>query len=345
MKLTILFDISHPAHLHFFRNSILKLDRMGVQCLVVARDKDITLDLFDYYGLNKFLVYKISPLKSLFGFLNIFFSQIICFTKLFRSYKIHCCLGIQSEALSIAAKFFSIPCLVFTDTESAVYTNFILSKFSSTVFTPQCYLGSFGIKHKKYNGYHELAYLHPNNFTPDLDVLKSLGIKDNEKYIIFRFVSWKALHDLGQSGFTLRQKFSLISKLNKNFRVFISSEGDLPNELESYKIPLLPNKIHDALFYASLYIGEGATMASESVVLGTPAIYVNTLTAGTIIDQQNRFELLNHFNNHKGVLNKALEILSLNNHDTENIKNQNIVISSMIDVTDFIVRNVKSFSK
>ena len=35
--------------------------------------------------------------------------------------------------------------------------------------------------------------------------------------------------------------------------------------------------MHNALKYASLFVGEGATMASECAILGTPAIYVNSL--------------------------------------------------------------------
>ena len=42
------------------------------------------------------------------------------------------------------------------------------------------------------------------------------------------------------------------------------------------------------MFYITqLFIGEGATMASECAVMGTPSIYINSLTAGTLEDQEN----------------------------------------------------------
>ena len=70
-------------------------------------------------------------------------------------------------------------------------------------------------------------------------------------------------------------------------KVIISSEGELPVELEKYRVKISPERMHDLLSFASLYIGEGATTASECAMLGTPAIYVNVLDAGTLQEQEN----------------------------------------------------------
>ena len=40
------------------------------------------------------------------------------------------------------------------------------------------------------------------------------------------------------------------------------------------------------VYQLDLYIGEGATMASECAMLGTPAMYINTLGAGTLEEQE-----------------------------------------------------------
>ena len=45
-----------------------------------------------------------------------------------------------------------------------------------------------------------MAYLHPNYFTPNIDIYKKLGIDEGQKYAIIRFVSSDALHDLGYGG-------------------------------------------------------------------------------------------------------------------------------------------------
>tara|TARA_B100000315_G_C14584869_1_gene592441 strand:+ start:2797 stop:2976 length:180 start_codon:yes stop_codon:yes gene_type:complete len=54
--------------------------------------------------------------------------------------------------------------------------------------------------------------------------------------------------------------------------------------------------MHDVLYYATLYIGEGATMASECAMLVTHAIYVNSLTAGTL-EKQEEYGLIYGFRN------------------------------------------------
>ena len=50
-------------------------------------------------------------------------------------------------------------------------------------------------------------------------------------------------------------------------------------------------------------------MASEAAVLGTPAIYVNSLTMGYIEDEQ-RYGLLHHFTNGRAALDKVRELLA-----------------------------------
>ena len=51
----ILFDLGHPAHVHYFKNLIKLLKKNGNQVLIVAREKDVTHSLLKYYGI--FLIY------------------------------------------------------------------------------------------------------------------------------------------------------------------------------------------------------------------------------------------------------------------------------------------------
>ncbi len=83
---------------------------------------------------------------------------------------------------------------------------------------------------------------------------------------ILRFVSWSAFHDVGQAGFSDDEKIYLVTELSKHIKVFISSENELPDRLLQYKINIPPERMHDALAYATLFIGEGATMTSECAV-------------------------------------------------------------------------------
>ena len=58
------------------------------------------------------------------------------------------------------------------------------------------------------------------------------------------------------------------------------AKNPLPPEFDKYAFKLAPDRLHHALFYATMYIGEGATTASECAMLGTPALYVNTISVG-----------------------------------------------------------------
>jgi len=122
-----------------------------------------------------------------------------------------------------------------------------------------------------------MAYLHPKYFKPCAEIYKFLNIYPGEKYVVIRFVSWDATHDVGEIGLTNKNKKKLINELIKHAKVIISSESSLPSDLKKYQIQIPAEKMHDVLNYADLYIGEGGTTASECACLGTPNILINSL--------------------------------------------------------------------
>ncbi len=130
--------------------------------------------------------------------------------------------------------------------------------FSRTILTSDYEHLLNSSKAIRYAGYHELAYLHPKRFVPDIRVLDELGVKENERYIILRFVSWNASHDHGHKGISYGNKIKAVKEFSKFARVFISSESELPVDLKRYKINIEPHRMHDAMAYASLIFGESA---------------------------------------------------------------------------------------
>lgn len=83
-------------------------------------------------------------------------------------------------------------------------------------------------------------------------------------------------------------------------------------------------------------------MASECAMLGTPAIYVNSLSAGTLAEQE-RFELLYGFRNSDGVLEKALGLIKLPGLKEEWQKRRQRILSEKIDVTAFMVWFIENY--
>ena len=80
------------------------------------------------------------------------------------------------------------------------------------------------------------------------------------------------MHDYQEEGFDLKHKLKLIQMLSEHGKVLISSESPLPSLLREYQSTIPVNEIHHVMAFASLVIGESATMASEAAVLGVPAV-------------------------------------------------------------------------
>ncbi len=164
----------------------------------------------------------------------------------------------------------------------------------------------------------------------------------NTKYVIIRFVSWNASHDIGQKGMTLSFKKRLVNEISKYAEVIISSEDKLPEEFKKYQFKIHPDKMHNVLAFASLFIGESSTMASESACLGTPAIYINSLEVGYCTEQE-EYGLLYNFRSPEGVLEKSLELIKTHNLKQKYIIAHEKMLSEKINVTAFLVWFVENY--
>ena len=239
--------------------------------------------------------------------------------------------------------------VTFTDTENAVVSNAVSFPLTHHLVVPSCFKKPIKRKTITYNGYHELAYLHPKYFSPDPSVLSLLCMKEGDKFVILRFVSWESGHDVGHSGLSLDMKRKAVSMFSRHARVFISSESELPPDLEPYKAPISPKQIHDALYYATMLYGESATMASECAILGTPAIYLDDAGRGYTDEQETMYGAVFNYtesleDQEKSIL-KGIDILK-----TENIKDlwrekRNRLLRDKIDVTGFVTDLVEKLAE
>lgn len=336
----ILIDIGHPAHVHYFRNFIKIMESKGHSFLIIARDKEVTFRLLNAYNIP-FL----SRGKGGTGFIRKFKYMLqgdFIIYKAVKDFKPDLFLSFGSPYAAHVSRILRKPHISFNDTEHALLGHLLYFPFTDTVLTPRSFLKEMGKKHIKFNGFMELCCLHPKYFNPDINFLTEIGINNDEKFILFRFVSWEASHDFGKTGLDNDFKIQLINALVKYCKVFISAEGILPPELEKYRLNIAPEKIHDLIYFASLYVGEGATTASECAVLGTPAIYVNILDAGTLQEQKN-LGLLYSFRNTSGVLEKAIELIKTPNLKEVWNKRRAKMISEKIDVTALMVWFIENY--
>ncbi|MGD9006073.1 MAG: DUF354 domain-containing protein [Desulfobacterales bacterium] len=275
--MVVLFDIVHPAHVHFFKHIIRGLQKAGHKTLVVARDKDVTLALLNHYGLDYITVGQ-SGRKSRFSQLKELLYRDWVIWKIARDFKVNVILtrnpaGVQAARLTGALGIFD------TDDGRAAGIHFrAAAPFADIITTPDCLEENFGRKHITYPGYKQCAYLHPDHFKPDPAVMKILGVNSDQKYFLVRFVDMIASHDTGEAGLSYDDKIRIVEHLMRFGRVFVSSEGRLPEKWQSLKIKIPPHTLHDALAYATLCVGDSQTMAAEAAMLGTPSLRVSTFS-------------------------------------------------------------------
>ncbi len=335
----ILIDIGHPAHVQLFKNFAWEMEKREHKVLFTTRDKEMTVYLLKQYGFEYLSLGK--HYKTLKGKIWGLIKYDFLMYNVARKFKPDIFLSAGSVYAAHVVFLFRKPHISLEDTGNMEQIR-LYKPFTKIILTSYSFHRNLGKKQIRYGGYHELAYLHPNWFKPNPDILDILGVSKDEKYVIMRFVSWSASHDVGHSGLSLEMKRRAVKELSKYAKVFISSEEELSDDLKPYQIKIPPEKMPDALYYATLYIGEGATMASECAMLGTPAIYINPLPAGTIEDQEN-YGLLFHYKEATDISEKANELLSIPDIKQEWQKRRQKMLTEKIDVTAFMVWFVENY--
>jgi hypothetical protein len=344
--MNILIITGHPAQIHNFKYIKWELEKNGHKVFWLATIKDISKYLLDNYEISHFILKK--PGESLFSKIFVFLKNTLTTYKIIRKYKIKFIISRVSPYGSLAGKISKTPHVALADTESAGIYDSIFTKLVSVFMTSKSFKRQLRKKQIRFDGNIELFYLHPNRFNPlpKKDISGLLGIEENQPYIIMRFVSWDAYHDKGLSGFTDENKLKAVEEFSKYARVFISAENILPTELEPYKISIPPERMHDVLAYAKMFFGESATMASESAVLGIPAIYLDKYGRG-YTDEEGNYGLVSNFRND---INSQLEAIAkgieqLKNLDLETqikVKHSKFM-NNKIDVTSFMVWFVDNY--
>ncbi|CAN5397885.1 DUF354 domain-containing protein [soil metagenome] len=340
----VLIDIGHPAHVHLFRNFI-KEYKDG--CIVTVKDIPSAKDLLKLYGIEYFELG--NKKDSLLGKLQKQFSYNYEVLKIVKKEKIRFGMG-TSITIPHVSKFSSMSSIVFDDDDDKVqpFFTYFAHPFTDTLLSPEALKGT---RRKKdtifYAGYHELAYLHPNRFTPDPKVLMESGIQENEKFYILRFNSFKAHHDIGVKGLSIENKRKLISELKKHGKILITTEREMDDEFKQYQIKVPQDRIHSLIYYSSMLIGDSQTMTSEAAVLGTPALRCNTF-AGRISylqEEEDKYKLTFGFlpENFEKMFVLMKELLNRSDLKEEWNKRRMKLLSEKIDVTSFMLWFINNY--
>jgi hypothetical protein len=352
----LLFSLNHPAHYYLFKYIIRGFRDNGDEVVLVIRQKDILEKLLksegqDYIKINE---KKKRDSNTVSIILNSMFELVIQNLNLLKQvqkFKPQILLGTDISITHIG-KLINIPSFVYNEDDFEINRLFCFSSYPFADFIIAPIYTSVGPYKKKkipYNGIQKMSYLNPKYFLPNNNILKKLKIKEKQNYFIIRLVSLTSVHDVegNHKGINNNLLRKIINKLNKRGKVFISTEITLPVDLKPYELKIAPNKMHDLMYYASLFIGDSQSMCAESGILGTPFIRFN--------DFVGKIEYLNDLeNNYKlgwGVKTdqpeKVLKIIdklfSDPNYKEKWVEKKRRLFKEKIDLTAFSISLIKNF--
>ncbi len=344
-----LFYLGHPAHFHLFKNVINELKK-NHRVLILIKSKDILEELLHNQGLEYVNILSEGRGDSYAGIALGLIKRDWRLLKYCIQEKPDLLLGSSTE-ISHVGTILRIPSVIFSEDDASVIPIFsnLTYPLAHQILSPEvCNNGSWNSKSIKYKGYHELAYLHPNHFEPNKDVVERYFRIDTPFFLI-RFAKLTAYHDTGVRGINNRLAKKIIEILSKKGRVFITSERHLPEIFESYRIAINPLDMHHVMAFASLYIGDSQTMAAEAGVLGTPFIRFNDFVGriGYLNDLENKFQLGYGIvpDCPAALLAKIEDLVCMDNLKSVFAKRRQTMLQEKIDVAQFFIWFIENYPK
>ena len=342
--MNLLIDIGHPAHVHLFKHFAWIMQKKGHNVLFTAREKEYEVYLLTKYGFEfkSFGKHYRSKIGKIWGLFKFNLQLLVVSLK----FKPDFFISHGSIYAAHVSWIMQKPHISLEDTGNMEQVS-LYKPFTEVILTSTSFKKDLGSKQLKYNGYHELAYLHPIFFKPDDSVLSRLKLRKGESYMIMRFVFWGASHDIGHEGISMNNKIRALNEFLKFAKIFISSEGKLPPELEPYRFKIKPEYMHDALAFADLVYGESATMASEGAMLGVPSIYLDNKGRYYTRELEDKYGLVFNFTetleDQERSIQKGVEILKTKGMRDKWQKRRKKMLEDKIDVTDFMVWFVEHY--
>jgi predicted glycosyltransferase len=322
------------------------MERRGHLIRVTARDKDVTRQLLNAYAIPYQPVGNPQSMRK--GLIREWALRDWLIFKEARRFDPDCLMGVLNPAVAHSSWLLGRTSVIFNDSEPEAVgfpiADILTIPFSSTIISPTSMRHDYGKKGIRVRSYKELAYLHPQNFSPDVNILRELCLCP-EEYVILRFIGWQAYHDHWKNGLSLKAKRMLIDELGKSSKVLISSESQLPKDLERYRLNITPDKLHHLIFYAKMLVCDSQTMATEAAILGTPAIRCNSFVGkkdmGNFQELECRYHLLLNYRDEEKAVEKAKELVE--SADIKDVwrERREICLKDKIDLSRFMVDYVE----
>ncbi|WMW23246.1 DUF354 domain-containing protein [Methanolobus mangrovi] len=331
----VLFDIGHPKDVNVFKGVISELNDKGHEVQVFARAKENTRRMLDDLGIEYHLCNYYSHILGKALGIPINDYRLYKFSK---DFKPDIFVSPGSPYSAHVSRLLGKPHIAFPDTEIAGIVMKLTFPFTDKIYTSTSFFIDLGPKQERFEGYYEMAYLHPKYFTPNESVLDKYELTDD--YIVLRLSALGSHHDVGARGFNFESEDdlqNLITVLERYGRVIIFSEIDDWQLIEKHRLNINPKDLHDILYFAKMYIGEGATMASESAILGVPSIYVSNTKRGYLNELESKYDLVYTIEDKNVAIQKAESLFEDSDLNLKWQEKSQHLYNNTVDIVEFIV--------
>ncbi len=263
----VVVTLCRPTDAHFYQPVVAAVAERGHDVSVFVRDDDGLTRFLDANGIDYEVLAPVGRTPPSRLWTQAFFEARLAARLRGRNPDV--LTGIGGVTAAHLSSLLGARSVVFADAETAPDPR-LVRRFADEIHTPSAFDGTFGSIHWRYDGYHELAYLHPRRFDPDPASVRNVDIDPNAPFFLL---------EVGESdevdGFSAEGRTTLASYLSTYGTVHALGEGRVDRELVSSRLDAADPALHDVLAFADLYVGTDATRATEAALLGTPAVRLN----------------------------------------------------------------------
>jgi predicted glycosyltransferase len=337
----LLFDITHPVNVYFFKDLIRRFSQEGSQVLVTARDKDVTLELLSSFGIPHVPISR--QQRGLLGMAKELFQRNLRLIGLARRFRPDVMVASEGGvSVGPVGMMLGIPQVVFDQVDIAPLQQLVGLTFARTICTSSSYRRHYGSRHVRFRGFLVQSYLDPRRFRPDLAAIRQAGIEPTQPLIVLRLVRWSASHDRQNSRKALatQRLVQAVDRLSRFGRVLISSEEPLPPSLAPHANPVPAIHLHSLLACASLVLAEGGTVGVEAGVLGTPAICFHTYDFGYLRALEQKYRVIRRVASSQEALDLAEVLLEQDDLRRRWSERAKALFEDTVDVAEVMYRLV-----
>jgi Uncharacterized protein conserved in archaea len=346
--MNILFYLSHPAQFHFAKNIISNLKRDGNNVVILIKTKDVLESLlkesgWDYINIQPKLRKNNKLSMALASFQRTF--RVLNYAK---KYKADMLVGTDASIAQTAWLLHKVSLTTLED-DAEIIPKLVKTTypFTTDIVVPSvCGVGRWKNKKIAYQGYMKLAYLHPNYFQPDIEVVRKY-IKE-EKFCIIRLAKLTAHHDKGIGGLNLQQTLDMVKMLiSAGIKPYVHSEVNLNDDLRKYQLNMASSDIHHIIAFATLLVSDSQSMSVEAAMLGTPSVRFSDFSGriSVLEELESKYQLTFGIKstNSERLFEKIQELLSNEDLKKEFSARRQKMLDDKIDVTAFFTWYIEKY--